>query len=236
VYDSDPVRFEVMKHFGAFVTESSGHLSEYLPYFRKRPDLIARYTRGGYRGESGFYTNNWPSWRLGGDDSNREALNGRTQVHLQRSGECASTIIEAIELGTPRAIHGNVLNRDLIDNLPSDGCVDVPVLVDAMGLHPVRFGPLPPQMAALDRAHAAPHELMVAAVLDRDRDAARRGTRSCWIPSLPPSAPWTRCTRSLTRCGKPSVRTSRTTNDDRKDTAVTGSHGPSTPSLKFTIH
>lgn len=61
IYDSDPVRFEVMKHFGAFVTESSGHLSEYLPYFRKRPDLIAKYTRRGYRGESGFYANNWPS-------------------------------------------------------------------------------------------------------------------------------------------------------------------------------
>jgi hypothetical protein len=58
VYDLDPVRFEVMKHFGAFVTESSGHLSEYLPYFRKRPDLIAKHMRGGYRGESGFYANN----------------------------------------------------------------------------------------------------------------------------------------------------------------------------------
>lgn len=50
-----------MQHFGAFVTESSGHLSEYLPYFRKRPMLIARYTPGGYRGESGFYANDWPS-------------------------------------------------------------------------------------------------------------------------------------------------------------------------------
>jgi alpha-galactosidase len=173
VYDSDPVRFEVMKHFGAFVTESSGHLSEYLPYFRKRPDLVSRYTRGGYRGESGFYANNWPSWRQGGDDSIREALEGRTQLSMKRSGEYASTIIEAIELGTPRVIHGNVLNRGLIDNLPPDGCVEVPVLVDAMGLHPVKFGPLPPQMAALDRAHAAPHELMVAAVLGRDREAAR---------------------------------------------------------------
>ena len=66
-----------------------------------------------------------------------------------------------------------MLNRGLIDNLPTGGCVEVPVLVDASGLHPVQFGPLPPQMAALDRAHAAPHELMVAAVLERDRDAAR---------------------------------------------------------------
>ncbi|MGA2640159.1 MAG: alpha-galactosidase [Spirochaetia bacterium] len=172
VYDLDPVRFEVMKHFGAFVTESSGHLSEYLPYFRKRPELIAKYTRGGYRGESGFYAKNWPSWRQGGDDSIRESLDGRSPLQLRRSSEYASTIIEAIELGRPRVIHGNVLNRGLIDNLPAEGCVEVPVLADASGLQPVRFGPLPAQMAALDRTHAAPHELMVAAVLDRDRNAA----------------------------------------------------------------
>jgi alpha-galactosidase len=173
VYDSDPVRFEVMKHFGAFVTESSGHLSEYLPYFRKRPELISRYTRGGYRGESGFYARNWPAWRQGGDDSIREALDGRSSLHLRRSGEYASAIIEAVELGTPRVIHGNVLNQGLIDNLPAGGCVEVPVLADGTGLHPLPFGPLPPQMAALDAAHAAPHELMVAAVLERDREAAR---------------------------------------------------------------
>jgi len=173
IYDSDPVRFEVMKHFGAFVTESSGHLSEYLPYFRKRPDLVARYTRGGYRGESGFYANNWPSWRQGGDDTITATLEGRTPLQLKRGAEYASAIIEAIEMGSPRVIHGNVLNQGLIDNLPAAGCVEVPVLADASGLHPVRFGPLPPQMAALDRAHAAPHELMVAAVLERDRDAAR---------------------------------------------------------------
>ena len=173
IYASDPVRFEVMKHFGAFVTESSGHLSEYVPYFRKRPALIDTYMRGGYRGESGFYANNWPAWRQGGDDSIREVLDGHAPPHLQRSGEYASVIIEAIETSAARVIHGNVLNNGLIDNLPAGGCVEVPVLVDATGLHPVKFGPLPPQMAALDRAHAAPHELMVAAVLERDRRAAR---------------------------------------------------------------
>jgi alpha-galactosidase len=55
IYEQDPVRFEMAKHFGAFVTESSGHFSEYVPYFRKRPDLIEQYTRAGYLGESGFY-------------------------------------------------------------------------------------------------------------------------------------------------------------------------------------
>ncbi len=173
VYDADPVRFEMMKHFGAFCTESSGHMSEYLPYFRKRPELIRRYMRGGYRGESGFYANNWPAWRAGGDNSIREILDGRSPLALQRSEEYASTIVESIECGRPAVIHGNVLNTGLIENLPFDGCVEVPVLADSSGLSPVHFGPLPGQLAALDGAHMAVHGLMVEAVLNRDLAAAR---------------------------------------------------------------
>ncbi len=63
IYEQDPVRLELMLELGAFPTESSGHVSEYLPYFRKRPELVTRYMRSGYRGESGFYANNWPDWR-----------------------------------------------------------------------------------------------------------------------------------------------------------------------------
>ena len=63
LYERDPVRFEMMKHLGAFVTESSGHTSEYTAYFRKRPDLVEKYMRSGYEGESGYYANNWPRWR-----------------------------------------------------------------------------------------------------------------------------------------------------------------------------
>jgi alpha-galactosidase len=173
VYDADPVRFEMLRHFGAFCTESSGHMSEYLPYFRKRPELVKKYTRDGYRGESGFYANNWPGWRSGGDDSIREILDSRSPLVLQRSEEYASAIIEAIECSRPSVIHGNVLNAGLIDNLPLDGCVEAPVLADGAGLSPVHFGPLPVQLAALDRAHMAVHDLMVSAVLNRDLAAAR---------------------------------------------------------------
>jgi len=173
VWDADPVRFEMMKHFGAFCTESSGHMSEYIPYFRKKPALVTQYTRGGYRGESGFYANNWPAWRAGGDDSIRELLDGRSPLALQRSEEFASTIIQAIECGRPAVIHGNVLNAGLVDNLPGDGCVEVPVLADSSGLSPIHFGPLPAQLAALDRAHMAVHGLMVDAVMRRDLEAAR---------------------------------------------------------------
>jgi len=172
IYECDPVRFEIMLEFGAFVTESSGHFSEYVPYFRKRPDLLARYAREGYQGESGFYANNWPRWRQQADETIRAQLAGRSDVVLQRSEEYASYIVEAVETGRPVTVHGNVLNTGLIDNLPAGSCVEVPVLVDGTGLHPVHFGPLPPQLAALDAAHTYVHELMAKAVLERDRRSA----------------------------------------------------------------
>jgi alpha-galactosidase len=172
IYEADPIRFEVMLHLGAFVTESSGHFSEYVPYFRKRPDLIERYSRSGYRGESGFYARNWPTWRQNADETIQAQLRGESEIWLHRSSEYASYVVEAIETGHPAAIHGNVLNTGLIDNLPAGGCVEVPVLVDASGLHPTHFGPLPHPLAALDAAHMYVHELMVEAVLERKREAA----------------------------------------------------------------
>src|SRR5579859_3596471 len=78
IYEQDPVRFEVMLHLGAFVTESSGHFSEYVPYFRKRPDLIKKYIRPGYLGESGFYANHWPEWRRANDATIEAMLRGET--------------------------------------------------------------------------------------------------------------------------------------------------------------
>ncbi len=172
IYECDPVRFEVLLHLGAFVTESSGHFSEYVPYFRKRPDLLARYMREGYRGESGFYANNWPRWRTEAEEAIQAQLADRSEMRLQRSSEYASFIVEAIETNRPAVIHGNVLNTGLIDNLPAGGCVEVPVLVDGGGVHPTHFGPLPPQLAALDASHMYVHELMVEAVLGQDREAA----------------------------------------------------------------
>src|SRR5215813_7514747 len=95
-YEQDPVRFEVLLHFGAFVTESSGHFSEYVPYFRKRLDLIERYCREDYLGGTGFYANNWPSWRENNDASIREMLAGTRVLPFERSHEYGSYIIEAI--------------------------------------------------------------------------------------------------------------------------------------------
>src|SRR5579864_5032998 len=89
IYEQDPVRFEVMLHLGAFVTESSGHFSEYVPYFRKRPDLIKKYARPGYLGESGFYANNWPDWRRANDERIQMMLDGGTGIPRGRSLEYA---------------------------------------------------------------------------------------------------------------------------------------------------
>lgn len=172
IYEQDPVRFEVMLHLGAFVTESSGHFSEYVPYFRKRPDLVAKYARGAYLGESGFYADNWPQWRQAGDDVIRYMLRGEMDVPRERSLEYASYIIEAIALDGAASIHANVRNRGWIENLP-DGCVEVECAVGGDGIHPVRFGALPEQLAALNRSHMAVHELVVDALLERDRGKAK---------------------------------------------------------------
>jgi alpha-galactosidase len=172
VYERDPVRFEVMRHLGYFVTESSGHFSEYVPYFRKRPDLLWKYGRGGYLGESGFYANNWPKWREDSQTAVREMISGVREIPSGRSAEYASTIVQAHELSKRRVIYGNVSNEGLISNLPA-GCVEVACVVDDSGVHPEAFGPLPEQVAALNRAHMAVHELMVQALLERSRAKAR---------------------------------------------------------------
>lgn len=172
VYEQDPIRFEMMLQMGAFVTESSGHFSEYVPYFRKRPDLVKKYARRGYLGESGFYADNWPRWRRENDERIVSMLRGETEIPLQRSHEYAADIVEALECGRATSIHGNVVNDGAIENLPN-GCVEVECRVDRGGLHPLRFGSLPEQLAALNRAHMAVHELVVEALLERDRRKAQ---------------------------------------------------------------
>jgi alpha-galactosidase len=172
IYDRDPVRFEMMKHLGAFCTEGSGHDSEYVPYFRKRPDLVKKYDRGGYLGESGFYADNWPTWRAEGEQEIRDLLAGGTDFELARGEEFASYIVEAIVTGVPAVIYGNVLNTGLIDNLAPDGVVEVACLVDRKGIQPAYFGPLPTQLAALNAQHMAFHDLAATAVLEQDREAA----------------------------------------------------------------
>jgi alpha-galactosidase len=173
----DLVRKDMMLHFGAFITESSGHLSEYLPYYRKRPDLIAQYCRDGYDGGSSFYADNWPQWRKNADDRRLAMIKGEVPLAGERSWEYASWIIEACEKNTPVRIHGNVMNSvagggRLITNLPGDGCVEVACLINRNGVQPARYGRLPAQMAALCDWNMRMFDLGATAAIERSKEAA----------------------------------------------------------------
>lgn len=172
----DLVRKDMMLHFGAFITESSGHLSEYLPYYRKRKDLRDRYCRDGYDGGSGFYAREWPGWRVDADRERGEMLQGKRSMDWERSVEYASWIIESREKDVPGRIYGNVMNSTgscaLIANLPMNGCVEVACMIDRMGVHPTRYGALPPQMAALCDANMRMFDLAATAAIERSKEAA----------------------------------------------------------------
>ena len=169
---AEPVRTDMMLHFGAFITESSGHLSEYLPYYRKRKDLLDKYTDTGYRGQESFYADNWPNWRKGQDESRAKQLSGEEPIKLERSWEYGAWIIEAIEKNQPFKIHGNVVNDGCIENLPVDGCVEVACLVNHNGIQPIRYGKLPKQMAAICDSNMRMFDLATDAAIHRSKQLA----------------------------------------------------------------
>jgi len=171
VYEKDPVRLDMMKHFGCFVTESSGHFSEYVPYYRKRPDILKKYCRDGYLGGSSFYANCWPGWRENADKVRTEMASGKREINLKRGHEYASDIIEGHMFDRNRIVYASVPNTGLIPNLSLTGVVEVAVLVNREGYTPTYFGNLPEQLAALCRANMAVFELVVQGVLNEDREA-----------------------------------------------------------------
>jgi alpha-galactosidase len=173
----EPVRSDMMLHFGAFITESSGHLSEYLPYYRKRKDLLEKYTDTGYRGEESFYANNWPTWRQGQDEARAQLLSGEKEISWERSLEYGAWIVEAVEKDVPVVIHGNVSNtagdgRTLIENLPQDGCVEVACRIDRGRVQPGAFGALPKQMAAICDWNMRMFDLAADACIHRSKEMA----------------------------------------------------------------
>lgn len=171
IYEKDPVRFDFMHHFGYFVTESSGHFSEYIPYYRKRPDLIERYCREGYLGESGYYSKNWPNWRKTKDSTREDILKNNGELSIGRTWEYASYIIEAIEKNQNTIIHATVPNTNLIDNL-SGSVAEVACSVSGNGIEPIYFGELPAQCAALCESHLRVYDLAARACVERSKDAA----------------------------------------------------------------
>ena len=164
-FAKDPVRWEVMRHFGYFVTESSTHMSEYVPYFRQTQAIRDRFdlkTRA-VRMEP-------PRQRAWMADT---GVDGEAPVgELTRSHEFTTGIMEALVTNEPYTFNGNVMNTGLIANLPAGCCVEVPCLADGEGVHPCLVGHLPPQCAAINRSNIAVQELAVRAALDKDRQAA----------------------------------------------------------------
>jgi len=178
VYGEEPVRIELMKHFGYFVTESSGHASEYFPYFRKSAKMVAeelvpKFTEEANYwlefGRTGGYLHHCQR-RLDEFQQEHEAILAE-DPSLERTHEYGSYIIEAIETDKPIRINGNVPNTGLIENLPQGCCVEVPCLVDSNGIQPTKVGKLPPQLGALNRTSVNVQELTVEAALTGNREA-----------------------------------------------------------------
>jgi alpha-galactosidase len=157
----DIVRAEIFKAFGYFVTESSRHMSEYVPYFQKSPELIAKFKAINRR--PGQKT------RLQEDEEMRAQIDSNEKIPLEHSSEYGSIIINSIETGKPARFNGNVKNTDLITNLPEGSCVEVPCLADREGIHPCHVGDLPPQLAALNRSNINVQELAVRGIVEKDK-------------------------------------------------------------------
>jgi alpha-galactosidase len=163
----DMVRLELMRRFGYYLTESSEHSSEYTPYFIKKnyPELIGRYC---------IPLDEYPrrcirqidEWKKRGHE-----LTSNPYLSHVRSKEYASRIMEAMETDRPVRIGGNVLNSGLIDNLPSNACVEVPCLVDRCGVQPCHVGSLPEQCAALNRTNINVQLMAIEAAMTRRKEA-----------------------------------------------------------------
>jgi len=166
-YVNDKVRGEVFRHFGYFMTESTGHLSEYLPYFRKNKKALDLYCdEPAFGGESGAHVK-W-SQLVSKKLAESDILKDESTTIPPRSIEYGSYIIEAKEIDVPFHFHGNVMNDGMITNLPNDCCVEIPVFSDGKGINKVKVGDLPTQCAALNLTNINVHKLTVESALSGD--------------------------------------------------------------------
>ena len=172
IYNEEQVRNEMFLALDYYVTESSGHNSEYVAWFRKREDLIEKYcTKGtGWNpGQYAYILNEYLDRETTWQDSIREWL-AQDHVSLERGNEYASSIFNAVfGDGTIFEFNGNVRNFGLIDNLPEGACVEVPVEASRAGLRPIHVGPLPPQLAILNNTSARCEELAVEGFFTKNR-------------------------------------------------------------------
>jgi len=166
-YINEKVRGEVARHFGYFMTESSGHLSDYLPWFRKNTKALRQYCdQPGLGGQTGF---SYAFAKLLEEKfGSSDYLKLETGELAPRSVDYCSHILEALETGRYFRFQGNVMNKGYISNLPADCCVEVPVFVDTNGLHPMTVGRLPGPLAAMNQTNVTLQQLGVEAALSGD--------------------------------------------------------------------
>lgn len=172
VYNEEPVTNEIYLALGYYVTESSGHNSEYNWWFRKRPDLIEQYcthATGWNPGEYAYnvkrYSERETSWK----NIVRERLSTPpNRKELERGQEYAAWIINALQGGEPFKFNGNVRNTGLVTNLSEGACVEIPVYVDKAGFHPIHVGALPPECALLTQLSSGIEEMAITAALTGD--------------------------------------------------------------------
>jgi alpha-galactosidase len=171
VYNEEIVRNEMFLHLDYYVTESSGHNSEYNWWFRKRPDLIEKYCTHGTGWNPGEYAYILKEYRKREDtwrDEAKKWFADDTAISLERGHEYAAYIVNALRGGEPFEFNGNVPNTGLVTNLPENACVEVPVWASRKGLSPVQVGALPPQCALLTNLSASIEEMAVEAALAGD--------------------------------------------------------------------
>jgi len=177
-YERDTVRFEMLEHFGYFPTESSHHMSEYVPYFRTEEATIEAMTGTDYaeRMPTATYLEGWKERSAKRDDPDLDV--DLDSVGTERSEEYASRLIHSVETDTPRRMNLNVANEtDAIGNLPEDVCVEVPVLVDGTGVNPCSVGELPTSVEAVPRQHSTVNRLVVEGALEEDREKVHRAVK-----------------------------------------------------------
>ncbi len=159
-------RYEAMMHLGYFVTESSEHFAEYVPWFIKdgRPDLIEQFR---------IPLDEYPlrcEEQIARWSAQAETYRTADRIEVKLSHEYAATIMNAVVTGEPAVIYGNIANKGYIPQLPDGAAVEVPCLVDANGIQPTLVKDIPPQLIALMRTNLNVQELTVAALMDQNRE------------------------------------------------------------------
>ncbi|WP_327293659.1 MULTISPECIES: alpha-glucosidase/alpha-galactosidase [unclassified Streptomyces] len=183
------VRVDMYRRLGHYPTETSEHSAEYVPWYLHHDAEIER-----LRLPVGAYLRIVDE-NVAEYEKTRAALASGSPLPVEGTMEYAPQVIHSIVTGTPRTIYGNVPNRGLIDNLPASGTVEVPCLVDALGVQPTRIGALPAQCAALNRTYLSMNDLVVRAALHDEPRHVRQAamTDPATAAALPVERIWELC-------------------------------------------